>query len=209
MNNIIDDKKLAERIKALREEIGLSQAELAKRLNVSRSKISQMENNRVKITVGELVALANIFNVSIESLLDFDKAPKVVLEKGKEEKNKETIRINVPQKNIKKFKEVLLYILNKVGAKPNVGETVIYKLLYFIDFNFYEKYEEQLIGATYIKNHYGPTPVEFNEIVEEMIKNREIIVVNEKFFTYPQRKYYPLREPELSILGAHEKEIID
>jgi len=47
-----------------------------------------MENNKVKITVDELVALANIFNVSVESLLDFDKAPKVVLEKGKEENNK-------------------------------------------------------------------------------------------------------------------------
>jgi len=86
MNNIIDDKKLAERIKTLRKEVGLSQAELAKRLNVSRSKISQMENNKVKITASELVALANIFNISVESLLDFDKAPKVILEKGKKKK---------------------------------------------------------------------------------------------------------------------------
>ncbi len=48
----------------------------------------------------------------------------------------------------------LLYVLNKVGCKYNVGETVLYKLLYFIDFDFYEKYEEQLIGATYVKNHH-------------------------------------------------------
>jgi len=43
---------------------------------------------------------------------------------------------------IEKFKEVLLYILGKVGSKPNIGQTVLYKLLYFIDFNYYEKYEE-------------------------------------------------------------------
>lgn len=50
---------------------------------------------------------------------------------------KETeIRIDIPQKNLDKFKEVLLYILNKVGANPNIGQTVIYKLLYFIDFNY-------------------------------------------------------------------------
>ena len=54
------------------------------------------------------------------------------------------MRINVPQKNFQKFKEVLIYILNSVGAKPNIGETVIYKLLYFIDFDYYEKHEEQL-----------------------------------------------------------------
>jgi transcriptional regulator with XRE-family HTH domain len=202
------NKKLAERIKALREELGLSQEELAKQLGVSRPKISQMENGEVRITVEELVALSNIFNVSVEGLLDFNKAPKVILEKGEEEKTQD-IRINVPRRNVKKFKEVLLYILNKVGAKPNVGETVLYKFLYFIDFDFYEKYEEQLIGATYIKNHHGPTPVEFKEIVGEMIKNKEIMIVNKEFFKYPQRKYYPLRKPDLSVLGAHEQEIID
>ena len=69
--------------------------------------------------------------------------------------------------------------LGKVGAKPNVGETVLYKLLYFIDFNYYEKYEEQLIGATYIKNHHGPTPIEFQAIVNEMIEKKEIEVGKE------------------------------
>ena len=212
MDKIIN-KKLAERIKALRGELGLSQEELAKRLGVSRPKISQMENGEVRITVEELVTLANIFNISVGGMMDFNKTPQVIFEKGKEkrqeERQEERIRINVPQKNVKKFKEVLLYILNKVGAKPNVGETVIYKLLYFIDFNFYEKYEEQLIGATYIKNYFGPPPVEFNEIVGEMIENKEIVIINKEFFKYPQRKYYPLREPDLSVLGAHEQKIID
>jgi len=202
------NKSLAERIKAIRDELGITQEELAKQLGVSRSKISQMENGEVRITAGELFALSKIFNVSVDNLLNLEKSPKVILEKGYEEKPLE-IRINVPQKNVKKFKEVLLYILNKVGAKANVGETVIYKLLYFIDFDFYEKYEEQLIGATYIKNHHGPTPLEFKEIVEEMIKNKEIVKFDREYFKYPQRKYLPLRKPDLSVLRAHEKEVID
>ena len=208
MDKIIN-KKLAERIKVLREELALSQEELAKCLGVSRSKISQMENDEVRITAEELVALSNIFNVSVEGLLDFNKAPKVILEKGKEEKQEESIRINVPQKNLKKFKEALLYILNKIGSKANVGEVVIYKLLYFIDFDYYEKYEEQLIGATYIKNTHGPTPVEFKKVVEKMIKDKEIELVESKYYTYPQRKYLPLRNSDLSVFKANEIEIID
>ena len=208
MDKIINEK-LAERIKALREEMGFSQEELAKRLNVSRSKISQMENNEVRITAEELVALSGLFNISVESLLDFNKAPKVILEKQKEEAPKESIRINVPQRNVKKFKEVLLYIINKVGGKLNVGEAVINKLLYFIDFDFYEKYEEQLIGATYIKNHFGPTPVEYNEIIKQMIEDKEIIKVKSKYFTYDQTKYLLRRKPDLSILKATELEVID
>lgn len=57
------------------------------------------------------------------------------------------LRISGPQKNVKKFKETLLYLLTRAGGKPNVGETVLCKLLYFIDFDHYEKYEERLVGA--------------------------------------------------------------
>lgn len=108
-----------------------------------------------------------------------------------------SLRIHVPAKNIRKFREVLLYILSKVSAKPNIGETVICKLLYFIDFNYYEKYEEQLVGATYIKNHYGPTPIEFQEIVTSVYFQRE------------QKKYLPCRQPDLAVLNAQEVKLID
>jgi uncharacterized phage-associated protein len=114
----------------------------------------------------------------------------------------------VPQKNLEKFKEVLLYVLNKIGSKPNVGEAVLYKLLYFIEFDFYEKYEEQLIGATYIKNHYGPTPKEFIKIVSEM-EGKDISKVKDTYFQYPQTKYLPRRDPDLTILKAHEIKMID
>ena len=50
--------------------------------------------------------------------------------------------------------------------------TVLYKLLYFIDFDYYEKFEDQLVGATYIKNHFGPTPVEFKKIVDSLQESK-------------------------------------
>ena len=86
---------------------------------------------------------------------------------------------------------------------------MIYKLLYFIDFDFYEKYEEQLIGATYVKNHYGPTPIEFKKIVRKMIDDQEIITVKDSYFSYPQTKYLPKRKADLSGLRANESELID
>jgi len=203
--------KLGQRIKELREYVGISQQKLAEMLEVSRPAISQIENDERKISADELVKLSEIFNLSVESLLNQTKQPEVVLKEGKNavKVRQPQIRINVPQKNLEKFKEVFLYILNKVGSKPNIGETVIYKLLYFIDFNFYEKYEEQLIGATYIKNHYGPTPIEFKKIVEKMIDNKEIIKVATDYFKYPQTKYLPLKRPDLSKLKANEIEVID
>jgi len=143
-------------------------------------------------------------------MLDLKKEPEVILDTAKEDR-KPTLqmRINVPQRNLEKFKEVLLYLLNKIASKPNIGETVLYKILYFIDFDFYEKYEEQLIGATYKKNRYGPTPLEFKKIIEKMTKDKEIMKVQSSYFQYPQTKYLPLRKADLSKLKANEIEVIN
>jgi len=203
-------KELGNRIKKLREERGISQQRLADLLGVSRPTVSQIEMGERKVSADELLKISEIFDVSVEHLLGLKKEPEVVIQEAKKKRKiKPQVRINVPQKNLEKFKEVLLYILNKVGSKPNIGETVIYKLLYFIDFDFYEKYEEQLIGATYIKNRYGPTPIEFKKVVDKMIEAGEIIRVESTYFEYPQTKYLPLRKPDLSKLKAHEIEVID
>lgn len=204
-------KKLGTKIKNIREHLGLSQDEISKLLGINRVAISQIENGARKITAAEIAKLSTIFNIPSDILLDLEKDIEVVLESQKltVQKEHKEIRISVPLKNSKKFKEVLLYILNKVGSKPNIGESVLYKLLYFIDFNFYEKYEEQLMGATYIKNNYGPTPKEFIRIVEEMEKKEELEKIKTKYHQYPQRKYLPLREPDLKMLKAIEVKIID
>ena len=102
---------------------------------------------------------------------------------------------------------MLLYILEKVGGKPNVGETVLHKLLYFIDFDYYEKFEENLIGATYIKNHHGPTSVELGTILKDMQKNGEIEAVKSKYFNHLQKNICRLSEPILMPF-RHEKLVI-
>ncbi len=201
--------EIGQRTAELRKRVGISQQRLAEMLGVSRTTITQIENGKRKVSVDELAKFSEIFNLSVDNLLSSKEEPDVIIAEKQEAKKMESpIRINVPQRNLEKFKEVLLHILNKVGSKPNIGETVLYKLLYFTDFDFYEKYEEQLIGATYIKNHYGPTPVEFEKIVAE-IMNKEIIKVKSNYFNYPQSKYLPLRKADLSKLKANEIEVID
>lgn len=203
-------KKIGKRIKNLRENAGYSQERLADLLRIRRVSLSQIETGGRKISAEEVARLSRIFNVTSDILLDLKKEIEVVLEKaGQSKRQKPGLRINVPQKNLDIFKEVLLYILNKVGSKPNIGESVLYKLLYFIDFNYYEKYEEQIIGATYIKNNYGPTPKEFIVVIEEMMDQEEIVKVEDKYFQYPQRKYLPLRPPDLSGLKANELKVVD
>jgi len=202
--------KIGKIVRRFREEAGLSQEELADKLDLQRPGVTQIEAGDRKLTPEELVKISAALNVSVNVLLGMEEPPEVSLPSGKaEDKPKGGMRISIPHKNLAKFREVLLYILNKVGSKPNVGETVLYKLLYFIDFNYYEKYEEQLIGATYIKNHFGPTPVEFAAVVRDMVAKGEIEAVKTKYFNREMRKYLPVRTPDLSKLSALEMATID
>lgn len=202
--------KLGKRIKELRERLGISQQSLSELLGVSRTAISQLENGDRKVSTDELVKLSDIFNLPVEWLLDAKKEPEVILnDTRKKDKSRVKIRINVPQRNVEKFKEVLLYILDKVGSKHNIGETVIYKLLYFIDFDYYEKYEEQLIGARYRKNRHGPTPIEFRKLVNKMIEKKEIAKFAKKYYGYDQTGYSALRKADLFKFNGNEIEVIN
>lgn len=180
-------------IKELRKKFGMSQGELARRLNISRPTFISLEKGDRPLKLEEQAKIQEIFGIIEEH----------------ESEAKSDTRIDIPQKKLDKFKQVLLYILEKVGGKPNIGLTVLYKLLYFMDFDYYEKYEEQLMGLTYIKNHHGPTPKEFIKVVEEMKKVGELEEVKSQYFKYEQRKYLPRVTADLSKFNGRELEMID
>jgi len=194
-----------------RKKNNLTQEFLASKIGVSRPTYVQVEQDERDLTISEAQKMASVFNMSLEELLSGNKK-EIEIDFG-EGKNKKTVkpemRIVMPRANVKKFKEVLMYLLEKVGARPNIGETAIYKLLYFIDFDYYERYEEQLIGATYIKNHFGPTPVEFKKITDQMIAKGEIEKIKSNYLRHEQKKYLPRRTVDLKVLSAQEIQHID
>lgn len=202
---------LSKFIQAQRKKHNLTQEFLASELGISRPTYFQIEQGERELTISEAQKLAAIFGISLEDFLA-SKTPKqeVILENERGNKKVTTdIQIRVRRKNIDKFKQVLLCVLGKVGSKPNVGETVLHKLLYFIDFDYYEKFEENLMGATYMKNYHGPTSVELGAIIKDMQKNGEIEAVNSRYFKYGQKKYLPLKRPNLDKISAREIEHID
>jgi transcriptional regulator with XRE-family HTH domain len=178
--------------KALRAQYNMSQDDLARRLGMSRPTLMRVEKGERPLTLAERAKVEEVFDL-VRGSAPVDSS----------------VRINIPQKNLEKFKQVFLYILEKVGNRPNVGMTVLYKLLYFIDFDYYEKYEKQLMGLTYIKNHHGPTPKEFIKVIEQMKQEGEIEEVKSKYFTYEQKKYLPIISPNLALLNGQELELID
>ena len=208
-------KELYKKLKLLREQKRFSQEQLADELNISRPTYMQIEKGERELTISEAKKLASIFDMSLEDFLAGKESvnPVITIQRKKEvqRKDKNEIRINIPQEKAQKFEQVLLYILAKIGGKPNIGQTVLYKLLYFIDFDYYEKFEEQLIGAKYIKNHYGPTPLMFAKLVDRLEKKSKVEKIKSKFYKREQTKYLvnPNEALDLSALSAQELAHID
>lgn len=200
---------LSKFIQEQRAKRKMTQEYLASELGISRPTYLQIERGERELTISEAKKLAALFDMSLENFLAAKEPKRDVTIEKETAKKSDDLQIRVTEKNLDKFKQVLLYVLGKVGSRPNVGETVLHKLLYFIDFDYYEKFEENLMGATYIKNHHGPTSIELSAIIKEMQDQGELEAVKSQYFKYLQKKYLPRKRPNLDILSAREIEHID
>jgi len=210
MKTKLSQQQIGKRIMELRKLKGFSQEDLAGLLQLSRSSVAQIELGNRGIDVLELQRLAEVLEFSLDEFLSKEFAVEdFVADMTEEEPAEPEVRISVPALQLQKFKNVLLYILERCAGKANVGETVLYKLLYFADFNYYELYEEHLTGARYRKLPFGPVPQKLDTIVAQMLEKNELQRIKTEYHGFQQTRYIPLIKPDLTKLKASEKEIID
>jgi transcriptional regulator with XRE-family HTH domain len=215
MTTKLSQKQIGQRLAELRKMKGFSQEDLAKTLKISRPSLAQIELGNRSVDMLEIQKLSQALEFSLDDFMSKDfPSNKQYLEQElstNEQKplNENEVRISVPTLQVKKFKNVLLYILERCAGKPNVGETVLYKLLYFADFNYYELYEEHLTGAQYRKLPFGPVPQKLDTIINQMIEKGQLQKVKSAYHGFPQTRYLPLEKADLTELKASEKEVID
>lgn len=210
MTTRLSSKQIGKRIVELRKLKGYSQEDLAKFLKIPRSSVAQMELGNRNVSVIELIKLSETLGFSLDRFLAKEyKAEKEVKIVAEVVPAKQEMRISIPKLKMNKFKNILLYILERCGGKPNVGETVLYKLLYFSDFNFYEIYEEHLTGTQYQKLPYGPVPQKLDRLVNQMIENGQLQRIKTEYHNYPQTRYIPMDKADLTEMTAAEKDVID
>lgn len=127
------------------------------------------------------------------------------------QKKEQELRIDIPQEKINKFYQVFKYILYKARRDPYLEKEKIFKLLYFIDFDFFEKYEKQLMGLRYVKQEFGPLPIIFDKTIEVLKKSKEIEEIKRKIYSYDQTKYILTENSKikLDLLSAEELEHIN
>lgn len=142
-------------ITSLRKEKGFSQAEIAEKLNISRTSYIDVEKGKRELSVSELERLASIFGLSIEQILSGSFS------------------------NYEKYKQMILsYLRMDITAKKDgkVPKTKLAELLYLADFAWYYEHLESMSGMQYRRIKHGPVPDAFFRAIDELEESGKIVV---------------------------------
>jgi len=86
--------------------------------------------------------------------------------------------IKMAKVNEKKYKNAILFFAKKI-QNGTLGKLKLMKLLYFLDFDFFEKYGRSVTGDEYLRFEYGPVPRMGEKMLKKMSGN-EIRITNRK-----------------------------
>ena len=177
-------------LKRLRISNWLSQEDMSNVLWMSRITYVSIESWKRPLKLNEMQILSENFEIDINQFN----------QNQLQENNNEWINM---------IENVILYILSKCAGKPNLGKIVMNKLLYFIDFNYHEKYHESLTESTYIKMPMGPVPKDIDRILWRMQMKNLLTIDQWTYFWYNQTRLIPKAKPNLKTLTVEQLTEID
>lgn len=118
--------------------------------------------------------------------------------------------------NEEKYTNLIMYILFRCCGKPNLGKTVLCTVMYFIDFDYYERYGEFLTKETYIKSRRGIRPKHFRKITQKLIDKDKLFLRKEPYYNRILHRYYPTVIPtpkfsqrELAVINSCIRNLSD
>ncbi len=106
--------------------------------------------------------------------------------------------------NEKKYKNIILFFANKI-RNGTLGKLKIMKLLYFLDFDYFEQNKKSVSGDEYLRFDKGPIPRMAEKILKKMDK-KEIRITKKKIgFGYNDQQHIePLKDFDESLFSPKE-----
>lgn len=103
-----------------------------------------------------------------------------------------------------------MYLCAKLGKEVR-GKKKLAKLLYFVDFDFFEKNQKHFTGDKYKALPMGPFPVSLETITKEMVKEKTLDIksLEERDGYIATEVYAGLKDPKVSAFSTEEKEMLD
>ena len=109
----------------------------------------------------------------------------------------------------KKYQEVIIYLCNELGGEIR-GKKKLAKLLYFLDFDNYEKNHKSITGDVYHRLPMGPVPDSMAKMIEQLEKAKKLETshIQEKEGYNPTEVYQCKSKADLSVFSKEELEIL-
>lgn len=179
--------KYSQTIKGLREEKGITQDEMAKKLVMSRPTYIAVEKGVRELTVSEFDVLASVLGVSMDEL-----------ELGM-------------VANFDKYKQMILLYLRNSG-KSGIRRTKLAKLIYLADFAWFYYHLESMSGMLYRRLPYGPVPDAYFRALLELEEEGKITVTTDNTDDKVSYTYYESssnKAQKLTAVSSDEEALMD
>lgn len=149
---------IAERIRRLRNERGLSQAEVASNLGISRPSYIDIEKGKRELKLSQLIILASMLRIPAEEL-QFDSA-----------------MVATNDFSMPKLKQIILNCIRFGGATNDskITKTKLAKLVYLAEFKWFYDQLQPLTGFAYRRLAQGPVPDAYFRAIDELFDEQLI-----------------------------------
>lgn len=189
--------KLSEKLKEYRNIFDLSQEELAEKLNVSRQVITKWESDRGMPEISNLKALASLFDVSVDFLLDDEKTIEypIIKENYKLDKNNYSNRYDFAVSYLKeRYTDSSIYALTQVENGERNLVTKIFKFLTIgiSDISYITQWFSDLAIWFVVETNTKKLLV---KVTKEFIEIRELSnLIDTNKFTYEKNKFVKIQK---------------
>lgn len=114
----------------------------------------------------------------------------------------------IPDRELR-FKELILYVSHECLDDSTYSRTKLLKILFFSDFESYGVHGTPITGVSYRKLPYGPAPIDFPRIQEEMLRDKQLHIFSRRIYDYSSQRLIPLQQPTFNVVSARDISIVD
>lgn len=108
-----------------------------------------------------------------------------------------------------KFRELLLYIVERSQDDDALGDMKLNKLLFYADFLAYRRLGHAISGARYQKLEHGPAPRALLPIRREMAQEELLEVSKSDYYGKPQTVTVAISSADTDLFQPDELQLID
>ena len=179
-------------LKLLRERNKFTQEFIADKLGVTRQSYIRYETGEVELTASAIKTLATLYQIEYRNIIDGIMPEDTVS------------YMNSKDRDVEKFRQIVLYALQTAGDLVYLTQTDFYKLIYLIHKDFYEQYFVQLTSFYYPEQSLSEGVNIYQNEISKMADDNLIEFINTSIHRGQSKKIIPLKRSNLNYLSGTE-----